>query len=163
MAWLNQTLPCFSVSMFFIHSFVKIWSIKMSEMWASWVCLETKFCMAALPDTAPMNKVEYTQISSGVWRSLTRGTRGTRGQASAPSSMLTTSVCSRAYSAYSDGNACADHSALCKQPEGTYLWGAYNGPWKKKRVKLASISWASSERKNNSAKVYLIAGPLRYI
>lgn len=152
--------------MFFIHSFVKIWSIKMSEMCASWVCLETKFCMAALPDTAHMNKVEYTRISSGVWRSLTRGTKGIRGRASAPSSMLTTSVCSRAYSAYSDGNACADHSALLKQPECTCLRGAYNGPWKKKKrrgVKLASISWASSERKSNSAKVYLIVGPLRYI
>lgn len=158
MAALNQTLPCFH--MFFIHSFMNIWSIKMSEMWASWVCLETKFCLAALPDTASMNKVEYTQISSGVWRSLTRVTRG---RTSAPLLMLTTSMCSRAYSAYSDGNAWVEHSALLKQPESTCLWGAYSGPWRKKRVKLASIYWASSERKSISANVYLIAGPLRYI
>lgn len=153
--------PCFH--MFATHSFVKIWSIKMSEMCASWVCLEIKFCLAALPGTGSMNTVEYTWISDGVWRSLTRGTRGIRGRASAPLSVLTTSVCTRAYSAFSDGNTWVDHSALLKQPEGTCLWWAYSGPWRKRRVKLASSYWASSERNRISAKVYLIAGPLRYI
>lgn len=153
--------PCFH--MFFIHSFVKIWSIKISEMCVSWVCLEMKFCLAALPDTASMNKVEYTWIRNGVWRSLTRGTRGVRGRASAPLSVLTASVCSRAYSAFSEGDAGVDHSVLLKQPEGTCLWWAYSGAWRKRRVKLASIYWASSERKSISAKVYLIAAPLRYV
>ena len=154
-------LLCFLFSNTF-HSFVRLWSIKMSEMFILWACLTKSPAWLVCLSPSPVNEAECTWMSSDVWIPLKRKALVMELQLhskywilhdameqSLPSQMATqTQTISSIYVARGEWrrmNACS--------------WWGFSVSFRTSQASSANIYWAPSMCKSISENIRITVGP----